>query len=121
VLVVEEAEYDGGLWLCMAAPFQRPSRGIHLAGGDPKHRSCLKQLSPPRSWLGLGLVCGFSPRRLWPPPSRRRWGVEIGGWCRPSRRLCWRLGVWLSAWGFGRWSGLAVVVVSGSWRVRHLL
>jgi len=26
VLAVEEVEYDGGLWLCMAAPFQRPSR-----------------------------------------------------------------------------------------------
>jgi len=63
-MVVEEVEHDGGLWLCMAAPFQRPSRGLHLAGGDPRHRRCLKQLSPPRSWLGLGLVCGFSPRRL---------------------------------------------------------
>jgi hypothetical protein len=35
------------------------------------------------------LVCGFFPRRLWSPPSRRRWGV--GGWGRPPRRLCWRL------------------------------
>jgi hypothetical protein len=33
VPVVGEAEYDGGLWLCMAAPFQRPSRGLHLGLG----------------------------------------------------------------------------------------
>ena len=105
----------GGSKALHVVPLRRPSRGLHLAGGDPKHRRCLKQLSPPRSWLGLGLVGGFSPRRLWwPPPPRRRCGVEIGGWCRPSRRLCWRLGVWPSAWGFGRWGGLAVAVVSGS-------
>ena len=33
MLVVEEVEHDGGLWLCMAAPFQRPSRGLHLGLG----------------------------------------------------------------------------------------
>jgi hypothetical protein len=46
-----------------------------------------------QSWAWRRSACGFSPRRLLLPPSRRRWGVEIGGWCRPSRRLCWRLGV----------------------------
>ncbi len=30
-------------------------------------------------------VCGFSPRRLWWPSSRRRCGVEIGGWRCPPR------------------------------------
>jgi len=52
-------------------------------------------------------VCGFSPRRLWWPSSRRRCGVEIGGWrCLPRRSLpCfsrrWRPGSFL------RWAGCA--------------
>ena len=68
-----------------------------------------------RSVVGVA-ECGFSPRHLWWLSSRRRWGVEIGGWrCLPrrfspcfSRR--WRPGSFL------RWAGCAARC-RGGWRL----
>jgi len=72
VLVVEEGEDDGGLRLCMAVPLRRPSRGLHLAGGDSKHRRCLNSLL-----LGLGWAWGWSAGFLLGACGSRRLGGVV--------------------------------------------
>jgi hypothetical protein len=73
VPVVEEAEYDGGLWLCMAAPFQRPSRDLHLV-----EILSTAVVSSNFLLLGLGWAWGWSAGFLLGASGRRRLGgVEV--------------------------------------------
>jgi len=108
-----------GWWFWGFCFLPRPRRDLRealrrsLVDGDGGRRFSL-------SWAWRRSVCGFSPRRRSSPPSRRRCGVETGGWrslprrsspCfsrrwRPGSSLRWagcaaRLPGWLAAWGCG--------------------
>jgi len=70
VLAVEEAEDGGDPWLCMAAPFQRPSRGLHLGLGTAV-------VSSNSLLLGLGWAWGWSAGFLLGACGGRRLGGVV--------------------------------------------
>ncbi len=108
VPVVGEAEDGGGLWLCMAAPFQRPSRGI-WAKAPPLSQVALS--SSVLAGPGVGLrVFSSAPVAA----------VSAALWCRDWRLVPSVAASLLAAGrvavgvGFGRWGSLAVVKAGGS-------